>query len=178
MRQLREKTLRLNFSKLIKNNMEKFKENKGGLIVLVALILLTIAFFVFKSPKVEAPVENNEEVTDPLVGPEAGANVYVPMPADADWIPQEVFENKLTLDIPNGYYVSKPRIGDCDVTSISTESNGKPISVAFIYNVGCDNADLKVNAAQSIEKNGYIFRTNYTSPSVVAVFEKIVAGAK
>ena len=158
--------------------MDTIKENKGGLIVLLVLVILTIGFFVFKGPKAEAPVVENPEVTDPLVGPEAGANVYVPMPDDADWIANEVFENKLTLNIPSEYYVSKPRIGNCDVTSISTVSNGKPVSIALVYNVGCDNADLKVNAAQSIEKNGYVFRTNYTSPSVVAVFEKIVASAK
>jgi hypothetical protein len=101
------------------------------------------------------------------------------MPADGEWMPKEVSEDKLTLDIPSGYYVSRPRIGDCDVTSISTVTdNGKPVSIALVYNVGCTNADLQTNAAQSIEKNGYIFRTNYTSPSVIAVFEKIVNSAK
>ena len=158
--------------------MDKIKQNKGGLVVLLLLVILTIVFFVFKGPKAEAPVIENSEAVDPLVGPESSANIYIPMPNDADWIANEVFENKLTLDIPSEYYVSKPRIGDCDVTSISTVSNGKPVSIALVYNVGCDNADLKVNSAQSIEKNGYVFRTNYTSPSVVAVFEKIVASAK
>jgi len=159
--------------------MEKVKENRGGFMVLLALVVLTIVFFVTKKTTEEVVInEDNLEEIDPLVGPEASANVFVPMPSDADWIPKEVSENNLVLDIPSEYYVSKPRIGNCDVTSISTESNGKPISIALVYNVGCDNADLKVNFAQSIEKNGYIFRTNYTSPSVIAVFERIVESAK
>lgn len=160
--------------------MDKVKENKGVLMVLLALVILTIVFFATKKTTEEVLV--NEDVlseVDPLVGSESSANVYVPMPEDADWIPTEVSEDKLTLDVPTEYYVSKPRIGDCDVTSISTVSpDGKPISVALIYNVGCDNADLKVNFAEAIEKNGYIFRTNYTSPSVLAVFERLVKSAK
>ncbi len=159
--------------------MDTVKQNKGGLLVLLALVILTVVFFATKKPKDEVLV-NDDVLTDvdPLVGPESSANVYVPMPADSEWMPKEVSEDKLTLDIPADYYVSRPRIGDCDVTSISTISNGKPVSIALVYNVGCDNADLQTNAAQSVEKNGYIFRTNYTSPSVIAVFEKIANSAK
>lgn len=160
--------------------MDKVKENKGGLMVLLALVILTVVFFVTKKPKQDVLV--NDDVlseVDPLVGSESSASVYVPMPADSQWIPKEVSEDKLTLDIPTEYYVSKPRIGDCDVTSISTvTADGKPVSIALVYNVGCDNADLKVNYSQAIEKNGYIFRTNYTSPSVLAVFERLVNSAK
>lgn len=160
--------------------MDKVKENKGGLMVLLALVVLTIVFFATKKTTEELVVNDDAlEEVDPVVGPEASSNVFIPMPSDADWIPKEVSENSLILDIPSEYFVSKPRIGDCDVTSISTVSpDGKPISVALVYNVGCDNADLKVNFAQSIEKNGYIFRTNYTSPSVLAVFERLVESAK
>ncbi len=158
--------------------MDKVKENKGGLIVLLALVILTVVFFATKKPKDEAMVNETPEEVDPLVGSESGSSVYIPMPEDSQWMSKEVSESKLTLDIPSEYYVSRPRIGDCDVTSISTVSNGKPVSIALVYNVGCDNADLKTNSAQSIEKNGYVFRTNYTSPSVVAVFERIVESAK
>lgn len=160
--------------------MENAKQTKGGLLVLIALVILTVVFFVTKKAKDEVVV-NSDELTevDPLVGSESSANIYVPMPDDSQWMPKEVSEDKLTLDIPSEYYVSRPRIGDCDVTSISTVTdNGKPVSIALVYNVGCTNADLQTNAAQSIEKNGYIFRTNYTSPSVIAVFERIVNSAK
>ena len=159
--------------------MDKVKENKGGLMVLLALVILTVVFFITKKPKDDVMVNEDVMEVDPLVGSESSANVYVPMPEDSQWIEKEVSEDKLTLDIPSEYYVSKPRIGDCDVTSISTvSSSGKPVSIALVYNVGCENADLQVNYAQSIEKNGYIFRTNYTSPSVMAIFERLVNSAK
>lgn len=160
--------------------MDKVKGNKGGLMVLLALVILTIVFFATKKPREEVVV--NDDVLseiDPLVGSESSANVYIPMPGDSDWIATEVFEDKLTLDVPTEYYVSKPRIGDCDVTSISTvTSDGKPVSIALVYNVECENADLKVNFAERVEKNGYVFRTNYTSPSVLAVFERLVESAQ
>jgi len=160
--------------------MEKIKNNKGGLIVLLALIILTVVFFATKKPKVlvNDDASNSSDVKD-LTGEVAGTDTTIDMPAESDWMEKEVSEDKLTLQIPEQYFVSKPRISGCDVTSISTQlPNGKPVSVALVYNVECENADLKANASQSIEKNGYIFRTNYTSPSVIAVFERIVNSAK
>ena len=158
--------------------MDTVKKNKGGLLVLLALVILTVVFFATKKPKEVIVNDDMIEDSNPLVGSESSANVYIPMPSDSSWMQNEVSENKLTLDVPEEYYISKPRIGDCDVTSISTVSNGKPVSVALVYNVGCDNADLQNNLAQSIEKNCYVFRTNYTSPSVVAIFERIVNSAR
>jgi len=160
--------------------MEKIKNNKGGLIVLLALIILTVVFFATKKPKVlvNDDASNSSDIKD-LTGEVAGTDTIIDMPAESDWMEKEVSEDKLTLQIPEQYFVSKPRISGCDVTSISTQlPNGKPVSVALVYNVECENADLKANASQSIEKNGYIFRTNYTSPSVIAVFERIVNSAK
>ncbi len=136
--------------------------------------------FATKKPKVlvNDDASNSSDVKD-LTGEVAGTDTTIDMPAESDWMEKEVSEDKLTLQIPEQYFVSKPRISGCDVTSISTQlPNGKPVSVALVYNVECENADLKANASQSIEKNGYIFRTNYTSPSVIAVFERIVNSAK
>ncbi len=160
--------------------MDKVKENKGGLMVLLALVLLTVVFFATKKPKDEVII-NDDAASDVagLVEGESTTNTAIPMPDEASWAPQEVSENKLTLDIPQEYFVSKPRIGGCDVTSISTvRDNGKPVSVALVYNVGCSHPDLQLNASKSVEKNGYIFRTNYTSPSVLAIFERIVESAR
>ncbi|MDQ5883104.1 MAG: hypothetical protein QG654_15 [Patescibacteria group bacterium] len=156
--------------------MDKVKENKGGLMVLLALVVLTVVFFATKKPKEEVAVND-----DVLEGETLGGNVSnttIPMPPVESWETKEVSEGKLNLDIPREYYVSKPNIEGCDATSISTELNGKPVSVAFVYKVGCENVDLTTGFAKSVEKNGYVFRTNYTSPSVIAVFEKIVNSAK
>lgn len=160
--------------------MDYIKQNKNTVAMILAIVVLIIVFFATKKPKEEVVV-NDDAASDVagLVEGESTTNTAIPMPDEASWAANEVSENKLTLDIPQEYFVSKPRIGDCDVTSISTvRDNGKPVSVALVYNVGCEHPDLQLNASKSIKKNGYIFRTNYTSPSVIAVYERIVESAR
>ena len=157
--------------------MEKFKENKNTVLVILAIVVLVVVFFITKDSKDDVMVNDDVLNENGQVEGDSISNTEIPMPTE--WASQEVSEDKLTLDIPTEYFVSKPRIGDCDVTSISTvRDNGKPVSVALVYNVGCTHPDLLSNASKSIEKNGYIFRTNYTSPSVLAVYERLVESAR
>ncbi len=160
--------------------MDYIKQNKNTVAMILAVIVLVIVFFATKKHKNDVVV-NDDVINDPngSVEGDSTSNTEIPMPEESSWMSNEVSEDKLTLDIPEQYFVSKPKIGDCDVTSISTiRDNGKPVSVAFVYNVGCTHPDLLSNASKSVEKNGYIFRTNYTSPSVIAVFERIVNSAR
>lgn len=157
--------------------MEKIKQNRNLILIVVAIALLVLVFFLTKGER-EDVVVNEDVLTDGETLGESAVSTQIPMPAPESWESKEVSEGKLNLEIPREYYVSKPNIPGCDATSISTEVNGKPVSVAFVYDVGCTNQDVRTNAAKSVEKNGYIFRTNYTSPSVIAVFEKIVNSAK
>jgi hypothetical protein len=156
--------------------MEKIKKNRNALLIIGAIVILAIVFFATKGDRAEVVV-NDDALTDELglVEGDAASSTEIPMPED--WETQEVSGGALTLDIPTEYFVSKPRIAGCDATSISTTQNGKPVSVAFVYDVGCQHPDLQVGYAHRIERNGYIFRTNYNSPSVLAVFEKIVNSA-
>lgn len=158
--------------------MEKIKQNRYLVFIVLAIILLAIIFFATNKTE-EAIVEedNLSEVIGEVEG-DVAQNTEIPMPEESSWVENEVSPNSLTLDVPTEYFVSKPRIEGCDATSISAMHAGKPVSVAFVYNVDCDHPDLKLNAARFVEKNGYIFRTNYTSPSVIAVFERLVNSAR
>ncbi len=160
--------------------MDKIKQNRNILLVAAAIVILAIVFFATKGDRAEVVV-GDDALTDELglVEGEAISNTYIPMPEDSSWAPKEVSNGALTLDIPTEYFVSKPRIPGCDATSISTaKADGKPVSVAFVYNLGCEHPDLQFGYAHRIERNGYVFRTNYSSPSVLAVFERIVNSAK
>lgn len=159
--------------------MDTVKNNKNIFIFIGVLVVVAVLVFVIKKENDDAVMddtmtENDESET--LGNPDT--SVEIPIPDASSWMAQEVSESKLTLSVPESYFVSKPRIDDCDVTSISTEANGKPVSVALVYNQDCANEDLGINFAKRVEKNGYIFRTNYSSPSVLAVFDQIVASAK
>jgi hypothetical protein len=157
--------------------MEKIKQNRNTILIVLAIILLVVVFFLTKDKK-EGVMVNDDALIDGETLGESATSTQIPMPAPESWEAKEVSEGKLNLEIPREYYVSKPNIAGCDATSIGTEINGKPVSVAFVYDIGCTNEDVRANAAKSVEKNGYVFRTNYTSPSVIVVFEKIVNSAK
>jgi hypothetical protein len=96
------------------------------------------------------------------------------------WTPQSI-NNEITFETPEEYYVSHPVIGECeDVTSISTQSSNAPtIAIALIYKAGCvKDSDVTANYTHQVIKNGYVFQTSSNSPSVVAMYNKIVASAK
>lgn len=160
--------------------MEKIKQNKNTVLIIGAIVVLVIVFFATNKKTEDAIIVDDSALTNELDGEalgESAATTEIPMPEESSWVAQPVSDSGLTLSIPQDYFVSKPRISGCDATSISTMQGGKPVSIAFVYNVGCEHPDLKVGFSQAIEKNGYIFRTNYTSPSVLAVFERIVNSA-
>lgn len=159
--------------------MENIKQNRNTVLIVGAIIILVIVFFATKKTT-DAPMVNDDALSAELDGEALGESAMtteIPMPDESSWQNKEVTPGTLTLQIPEEYYVSKPRIPGCDATSISTMRDSKPVSVAFVYNVGCEHSDLRVGFSQAIEKNGYIFRTNYSSPSVLAVFERIVNSA-
>lgn len=158
--------------------MNTIKNNKNIFIFIGALVVIAVLILVTKKHDDDTLVNDDmmQEDTETLGTPDA--SVEIPMPDASAWMPQEVSESKLTLSVPETYFVSKPRIDDCDVTSISTEANGKPVSVALVYNKDCANQDLAINFAKRVEKDGYVFRTNYSSASILAVFDQIVASAQ
>lgn len=160
--------------------MEKIKQNRNIVLIIGAIVVLIIVFFATNKKTEDAIIVDDSALTDELSGEalgESAVTTEIPMPEESSWVEQSVSDSGLTLSIPQEYFVSKPRIPGCDTTSISTMQGGRPISVAFVYNTSCEYPDLKVGFSQAIEKNGYIFRTNYTSPSVLAVFERIVNSA-
>lgn len=151
-------------------------------IVIIVLAIALIIFLIAKGKKADAPVDETPDtvatVTDkPSVIGDSGA---IPVPAESSWTEKEV-KDKITFDAPADYYISYPVIGGCkDVVSISTQTPTDPtIAVAMIYKEGCvTDTDVTMNYAMREVKDGYVFQTNSTHPTVRAVFDRIVASAE
>lgn len=152
-------------------------------IAIIVLALALIIFLVVKEKKsdtdTETPINETPSETD---NNGAGANNggAVPVPSEASWGERET-ETELTFEAPEEYYISYPVIGGCDeVVSISTQTPTDPtIAVALIYKDGCvTDVDVTGFYAHREVKNGYVFQTNSTHPTVMAVFNRIVATAE
>lgn len=163
--------------------MEKLRQNKNGLMILGAIVILVIIFLITKNPNNSSdeilPV-NDEVLSEEDLGEVEGqstASAEIPMPAESSWVSKNLNE-KISFSVPEGYFVSYPNIDDCDTASISTNHNGDTVSVAFIYNSDCGALNGDTNYSKMVEKNGFTFRTNYSGEDVIAVFDKIVESAK
>ncbi len=154
--------------------------SKALMIAIIVLALALIIFLIVKDKKVEAPSEipvdeNHSETVNP-----SSEDAVIPVPAESSWMPKTV-ENEITFDAPSDYFISYPVIGECDdVISISTATATDPtIAVALIYKEGCvKDTDVTEFYAHRQVKDGYVFQTNSTHPTVLAVFDRIVASAE
>ncbi len=161
--------------------------NNKSRVLNIAIIVLALALIIFlvvkekKSDTDENPINETPSETD---NNGAGANNggAIPVPSEASWGETETeTKTKLTFEAPEDYYISYPVIGGCDeVVSISTQTPTDPtIAVALIYKDGCvTDVDVTGFYAHREVKNGYVFQTNSTHPTVMAVFNRIVATAE
>lgn len=156
--------------------------NKSKILNIV-IIILALALIIFliakgKSNNVEeTPIEETPSETE-----NTGGNVeaVIPMPSAESWEGKTI-KNEISFDAPNNYYISYPVIGECrDVISISTQTPTDPtIAVAMIYKDGCViDVDVTTGYTHREVKDGYVFQTNSNHPTVLAVFNQIVASAK
>lgn len=159
--------------------------NNKSRVLNIAIIVLALALIIFlvvkekKSDTDENPINETPSETD---NNGAGANNggAIPVPSEASWGETET-KTKLSFEVPEEYYISYPVIGGCDeVVSISTQTPTDPtIAVALIYKDGCvTDVDVTGFYAHREVKNGYVFQTNSTHPTVMAVFNRIVATAE
>lgn len=148
----------------------------GALVVVVALILI----FFGRNKNTKTTEQPAEENTTDNTATTAAVPVEIPIPKEESFVTKNI-KNEISLDVPNNYYISYPRIDGCDsVISIGTQTAKVPvISIMLVYKNGCvTNSDVVSGAKKLVEKNGYIFQTNSMSPSVLAVFDRIVSSAK
>lgn len=167
------------------NNMPVAKKSNILNIIIIVLVLALVAvFFVGKGKdgddnEVVNPDNASSTTSDVEIDTTSDTSAGVPTPVGT-WTSGSI-KNEITFDVPPNYYVSYPVIGECkDVVSISTQTSGAPtIPVALIYKDGCVTDSVVMSKYTHREvKNGYVFQTNATNSSVVALFNKIVASAK
>lgn len=165
----------------VPNNLAK-KSKVFNVIIIVLILALIVVFAVSKigknaGPDV-APVDDTS--TDASDNDASGsAGVFVPEPVGV-WTESSI-KNEITFDVPPNYYVSYPVIGECkDIVSISTQTSGAPtVPIALIYKDGCVTDTIVMSKYTYREvKNGYVFQTNSNSPSVVSLYNRIVASAE
>ncbi|MCC7004458.1 hypothetical protein IT397_00860 [Candidatus Nomurabacteria bacterium] len=152
------------------------------LIIIIALAL--IIFLVVKNKKggdtlptdnIETESMTNEEGNDTT----QGYGDEIPAPTEASW--GKSTKGNLSFDIPNNYYVSYPTVGECsDIISISTQTPSDPtVAIAMIYKEGCvTQTDVTGIYTRQEVKDGYVFQTNSLNPTIVSIFNRIVATAK
>ena len=150
-------------------------------IINILLILVALGLIIFlitrkggNNQEDQTIEENTSDVSESIGSPEV-----IPTPAPESW--QTKQKENISFDIPKEYYVSNPVIGGCeDVTSVSTQTSASPtVSIALIYKDGCiENSDVTSYYTKREVKNGYVFQTSSSNPSVLAIFDKIVASVK
>lgn len=151
-------------------------------IAIIVIALALIVFLVVKEKKADVDTEtpNGENPTETTGNGNMNSGGAIPVPSEASW-GERTTETKLSFEVPEEYYISYPVIGGCDeVVSISTQTPTDPtIAVALIYKEGCvTDVDVTGFYAHQEVKNGYVFQTNSTHPTVMAVFNRIVATAE
>lgn len=167
------------------NNMPSSTAKKSNAlnIIIIVLVLALIAVFALTKHKAGNDVNVNTDdstATSTPSGANTGGNgASVPEPVGA-WTSSSI-KTDITFDVPPNYYVSYPVIGQCrDVVSIATQTASTPtVPVALIYKEGCVT-DTEVTSKYTYRevKNGYVFQTNSSNPTVVSLYNRIVASAK
>ncbi len=149
-------------------------------IIIIILAVALIIFLFAKNKKTEDMTPVGDDTQSENGGAGMGGGIVVPTPAADSWKPADI-DSDISFEIPETYYVSHPVIGECkDVTSISTQTATAPtVSIALVYKEGCiTEADVTSYYSRREVREGYVFQTNSSSPSVLAIFDKIVASAK
>lgn len=167
------------------NNMPVAKKSNILNIVIIILVLaLVVVFFVGKGKNghSDEPV-NTDNASSTTSGVDkdktSGTSLGVPEPVGT-WTTGSI-KNDISFDVPPNYYVSYPVIGECkDVVSITTQTSSAPtVPVALIYKAGCvTDATVLAKYTRQETKNGYVFQTNSTDATVLALFARIVTSAK
>lgn len=167
----------------VPNNLKK-KSQIFNIIIIVLVVALIVIFVVSKMGKkvnqdLVVPEESSETTETESLNTTTTVGASIPEPI-GPWTSGSIGSD-ITFDVPPTYYVSRPVIGECDdVVSISTQTSGAPtVPIALIYKDGCVTDTLVTGKYTYREvKNGYVFQTNSTNSSVLALFNKIVASAK
>lgn len=159
-------------------------KSKSINIIIIVIALALIVFLVAKNKK-GGDVLPTDNVDTDSISNEAEGDVMqesgdsIPVPEESSW--SKSSKGDLSFDVPSHYYVSYPKIGECsDVVSISTQTPSDPtVAIAMIYKEGCvTQTDVTGVYTHQEVKNGYVFQTNYLNPTVVNIFNRIVATAE
>lgn len=159
-------------------------KSKSINIIIIIIALALIVFLVLKNKKGNdsLPTDNIDTENISTEGENGAMSRYgdeIPVPTEASW--GKSTKGDLSFDIPNNYYVSYPTIGECsDVVSISTQTPSDPtVAIAMIYKEGCvTQTDVTGIYTRQEVKDGYVFQTNSLNPTIVSIFNRIVATAK